>query len=375
MSHRRPKSRKRTQRNIPEHSQVSTTTSERVIVIRENEQNEPNGTFWNISRANFPPARSAPRAPIISRMEKRPFGRTGLSVSVLGFGGAPIGYLKTDRDRVSKILNFLLDRGVNLIDTAASYPGSEEVIADTIGHRRDQIVLVSKCGQKVEGVSGEDWSPQLIAQTIDRSLKRLKTDRLDVMLLHSCKLEVLQKGEAVAALAKARDAGKIRFAGYSGDNDAVAYAATLPDIAVVETSISIADQVNIATLLPVARKQNVGVLAKRPIANAGWKDPSQQKGLYQNYAKPYTERLAKMAIQPADLGFSGPPEMEWPRLALRFTLSFPEVGSAIIGTTNPANAQKNIDYAAEGPLPAETVAKIRAAFQHADPVGAWHGLT
>ena len=308
-------------------------------------------------------------------MPKRTFGRTGLSVSVLGFGGAPIGYLKTDRDRVSKILNFLLDRGVNLIDTAASYPGSEDVIAETIGHRRDQIVLVSKCGSKVDGVTGDDWSPQLIAQTVDRSLKQLKTDRLDVMLLHSCKLEVLQKGDAVAALAKARDAGKIRFAGYSGDNDAAAYAATLPDIAVIETSISIADQANIAGVLPVAKKHNVGVLAKRPIANAAWKEPSKQPGLYQNYAKPYTDRLRNMDMQPADLGFTGAPEEEWPRIALRFTLSFPEVHSAIIGTTNPANAQKNIDHASESPLPAETVAKIRAAFQHVDPTGAWPGLT
>src|SRR5205823_831034 len=115
--------------------------------------------------------------------------------------------------------------------------------------------------------------------------------------------------------------------------------------------------------------------AKRPIANAAWKDPSQQKGLYQNYAKPYTERLQKMDLQPAGLAFTGPPEEQWPRLALRFTLSFPEVSSAIIGTTNPANAQKNMDYAAEGPLPPETVARIRAAFQHADPTGAWPGLT
>lgn len=311
----------------------------------------------------------------MSPMEKRKFGRTGLFVSMLGFGGAPIGYLKTDRDRVGQILNFLLDRGVNLIDTAASYPGSEAVIAEAIGHRRDQIVLVSKCGQKVEGVSGEDWSPPLIAQTVDRSLKRLKTDRLDVMLLHSCSLDVLQRGDAVAALVKARDAGKIRFAGYSGDNDAVAYAATLPDIAVVEASISIADQANIARLLPVARQHDVGVLAKRPIANAAWKEPSQQKGLYQNYAKPYTARLQKMGVRPADLGFTGPPEDEWPRLALRFTLSFPEVSSAIIGTTNPGNAQKNIDSAAQAPLPAQTLARIRAAFQHADPTGGWPGLT
>jgi aryl-alcohol dehydrogenase-like predicted oxidoreductase len=308
-------------------------------------------------------------------MQKRTFGRTGLSVSPLGFGGAPIGYLKTDRDRIATILNFLLDHGVNVIDTAASYPGSEEAIGETVGHRRDQFVLVSKCGQKVSGVEGEDWSPPLIAQTVDRSLRNLRTDRLDVMLLHSCKLEVLERGDAVGALAKARDAGKIRFAGYSGDNDAAAYAATLPDIAVVETSISIADQANIVRVLPVARDHNVGVIAKRPIANAAWKDPSHQPGPYRDYAKAYTERLEKMDVQPADLGFAGPPEEAWPELALRFTLSFPEVHTAIIGTTNPANAKKNIEIANKGPLPREVVEKIRAAFQHADPVGAWPGLT
>ena len=308
-------------------------------------------------------------------MEMRSFGRTGLRVSPLGFGGAPIGYLKTDRDRVAAILNFLIDHGVNLIDTAASYPGSEEAIGETIGDRRDRLVLVSKCGQEMPGVQGEDWSAALIAQTVDRSLKNLKTDRLDVMLLHSCSLAVLERGETVGALAKARDAGKIRFAGYSGDNDAAAYAATLSDITVVETSISIADQANIARVLPVAKEHNVGVIAKRPIANAAWKDPSQQRGLYRDYSRPYRQRLEKMDIQPADLGIAGPAEEAWPELALRFTLSFGEVHTAIIGTTNPANAQKNIEYAMKGPLPAEIVQKIRAAFQHADPAGAWAGLT
>ena len=143
----------------------------------------------------------------------------------------------------------------------------------------------------------------------------------------------------------------------------------------IETSISIADQANIARVLPAAKQHNVGVLAKRPIANAAWKDPSRQEGLYKSYSQPYRERLQKMAIQPADLGIGGPPEEAWPQLALRFTLSFPEVHSAIIGTTKPANAQKNIDHANAGPLPHDVVEKIRAAFQHADPTVAWPGLT
>lgn len=311
---------------------------------------------------------------MIRRMQKRSFGRTGLSVSVLGFGAAPIGFLQTDRERVGTILNYLLDHGVNLIDTAASYEASEEVIGETIGGRRDEFVLVSKCGQRVTDVEGEEWSPQLIAKTVDRSLRRLNTDRLDVMLLHSCSLAELEKGDAVAALVKAREAGKIRFAGYSGDNDAAAYAATLDDIAVIETSINIADQANIARVLPIAKQHNVGVIAKRPIANAAWKEPSHQPGMYQSYAAPYTKRLEKMELDPVAGGFTTDSSDPWAEMALRFTLSFPEVHTAIIGTTNPKHAEANIRFAEKGPLPHEIVKKIRAVFKHADPVGAWEGL-
>jgi aryl-alcohol dehydrogenase-like predicted oxidoreductase len=305
-------------------------------------------------------------------MEKRPFGKTNLQVSVLGFGGAPVGYLKTDYDRAASILNLLLDSGVNLIDTAASYPGSEELIGTAVGHRRKDYVLVSKCGREVPGVTGTDWSAPLIAQTIDRSLRNCKTDRLDVMLLHSCDLATLKNGEAIGALVKARDAGKIRFAGYSGDNEAAAYAATIPDVAVIETSINIADQANIETVLPAARSNNVGVIAKRPVANAAWKDISQQPGMYQNYARTYTERFQKMNLKLQDLGLKN---ADWPEVALRFTLSQPGVSTAIIGTTNPDNARSNIRYAQAGPLPSDAVQEIRTAFQNADANHTWTGQT
>jgi aryl-alcohol dehydrogenase-like predicted oxidoreductase len=72
-------------------------------------------------------------------MTKRPFGRTGFDVTPLGFGAGPIGYLKIDHQHIAVILNLLLDGGINVIDTAGSYPGSEEVIGDTVGHRRDQF--------------------------------------------------------------------------------------------------------------------------------------------------------------------------------------------------------------------------------------------
>ena len=308
-------------------------------------------------------------------MRKVTFGRTGLSVSVLGFGAAPIGYLDTERERVARILNFMLDAGVNLIDTASNYPGAEEAIADTVGQRRDEYVLVSKCGPKLPDLDERAWSPELITKTVDRSLRQLRTDRLDVMLLHSCDLKTLQKGDALEALVRAREAGKVRFVGYSGDNDAAEYAASLPDVAVIETSVNVADQVNIDLVLPKTVANKVGVLAKRPVANAAWKDIDQQQGLYKSYAKTYTERLAKMKLDPAALGVSGPPDRAWPELALRFTLSQPGVHCAIIGTTNPDNARANIAMADKGPLPAEAVRKVREAFRRADPQGAWLGQT
>jgi aryl-alcohol dehydrogenase-like predicted oxidoreductase len=308
-------------------------------------------------------------------MRKVPFGKTGLDVSVLGFGAAPIGYLATERERVARILNFMLDAGVNLIDAASNYPGAEEMIAETVGRRREEYVVVSKCGPKLQDLDERVWSAELITKTVDRSLRLLRTDRLDVMLLHSCDLKTLQKGEALEALVRARDAGKVRFVGYSGDNEAAEYAAGLPDVAVIETSINLVDQVNIDTVLPKAVANDIGVLAKRPVANAAWKDLEQQPGMYKSYAKTYTDRLAKMGLKPAELGIAGPPEQAWPELALRFTLSQPGVHCAIIGTTNPDNARANIAAAEKGPLPPEAVRMIREAFHQADPQRTWTGQT
>ena len=94
-------------------------------------------------------------------------------------------------------------------------------------------------------------------------------------------------------------------------------------------------QLNIDAVLPKAAANRAGVLAKRPLANAAWKDPDRQPGMYKSYASTYTQRLAKMGLDPAELGFPGPPETVWPELALRFTLGQPDVHCAIIGTTNP----------------------------------------
>ena len=301
-------------------------------------------------------------------MDSIALGATGLPATPVGFGGAPFGLLGVPESASDPLLGALLDLGVGLVDTAASYKGSEEAIGRAIGARRDEYTLVSKCGQQIGGETAEPWSAELIANSVDRSLRRLRTDRIDVMLLHSCALEVLQRGEALEALRQARAAGKIRFLGYSGDNEAAVWAAEQPDVAVIETSVSIADQRNIDGVLAVAQRRNLGVLAKRPIANAAWKQPEQQPGFYSNYASIYHERLAKMGLSLEKLGYDGggAPDQLWPELALRFTLSQPGVHTAIVGTTNARHVAANIAAADKGALAADQVAAIRAAFAAAE---------
>ena len=309
-------------------------------------------------------------------MEKRKLGRTGFEVTVLGFGGGPVGISEVAQDPITEILNKVLDSGINLIDTAQAYKGSEEAIGNAVSHRRDEFVLVSKCGLPAQGPDEEAWQPATIAKVVDQALKRLKTDHLDVMLLHSCAKETLVRGEAMGALVKARAAGKIRHLGYSGDNDDAVYAAGLDDVAVIETSINFCDQANIDSLLPLARERDIGIITKRSIANAAWKGAEEQNGFYVNYVKPYVARLEKMAITPADLGFDGPADKVWPEIALRFTIAQPGVTTAIVGTTNPARIAPNVATAEKGALPADAIAKLRDAFAKAEKASGekWPGM-
>jgi aryl-alcohol dehydrogenase-like predicted oxidoreductase len=315
------------------------------------------------------------RGDIDLNMEYRTLGKTNLSVSQIGFGAGPIGFLGTEQKQVELVLDSLLDAGVNFVDTAASYPGSEEALGKALAQRRPNVVLVSKCGQSFPDLPGGAWSAQVVAATVERALKRLRTDYLDVMLLHSCSLEVLKQGEALGALVKARQAGKIRFVGYSGDNDAAVYAARHPEVAVIETSINLCDQANLSTVLPVAREHNIGVIVKRPIANGAWRPAKDFHGIYQGYAQPYRERFAAMRITPQELGFSSADD--WPEIALRFTLSQPGAHVAIIGTTNPLNARRNLEFAARGPLTKSALEQLASAFARgqASVNQAWPGLT
>ncbi len=206
-------------------------------------------------------------------MEHRSFGKTGLKVSVLGFGGSEIGYQDASQKVTAKILGAALEAGINVIDTAECYQDSEALIGKTIGHRRDEFHLFTKCGHvtaALDHLGFHEWDPRLLTKSIDQSLKNLRTDHIDLLQLHSCSAERLRKGDVMRAIEAAKRAGKTRFVGYSGDSDDAVYAIETGAFDALQISVSIADQESIDRVLPLARKRDMGVIAKRPVANAIW---------------------------------------------------------------------------------------------------------
>jgi aryl-alcohol dehydrogenase-like predicted oxidoreductase len=298
-------------------------------------------------------------------METRQFGKTDMRVSVLGFGGAEIGFEKASPEVVLMLLTTALNAGLNVIDTAECYLASEELIGQAVSNRRDQHFLFTKCGHP-ERPGVEDWRKESLLNSIVRSLLRLKTDRVDLIHLHTCSEQELRKGEVIAALQEARERGYTRYIGYSGDSSAARYAVECGVFDSLQTSISIADQEAIELTLPLARERGMGVIAKRPIANAAWRYSQKPTN---SYHQMYWERLQKLNYD----FLNGDPKQA-ASIALRFTLSVPGVHTAIVGTKNPNRWRENAELLKAGPLPPEQFDAIRARWKEvADK--SWIGQT
>jgi aryl-alcohol dehydrogenase-like predicted oxidoreductase len=296
-------------------------------------------------------------------MERRILGQTGMHVSILGFGGAEIGYGHAAQKTVDRLLGEALDAGLNVIDTAECYLTSEALIGRAVSHRRRDVYLLTKCGHAA-GINRPDWDPRLLAPSIERSLRRLRTDYLDVVQLHSCAADVLHQGEVIDVLQRARAAGKTRYLGYSGDGEAARYAIACGAFDTLQTSINIADQEAIDLTLPLARARGMGVIAKRPIANVAWQHGTRPAD---PYIQSYWERLRHL-----DYNFLGQALGEAVGTALRFTLDVEGVHTAIVGSARPGRWHQNAALLAAGPLAREAFEAIRARW-HARAGADWHG--
>ncbi len=249
---------------------------------------------------------------------RRSLGRTGLTVSPVGFGAFKIGrnegikyadgYDLPDDDSCARLLNDVLDLGIDLIDTAPAYGVSEERIGRHLAGRRDEFTLTTKAGETFEnGVGRYDFSAESIDASVDRSLSRLRTDRLDVVFVHSDGDDqaILDTGDALDVLVRRRDRGDIRSIGFSGktvEGHLAAIATGVVDCLMVEYHELDPTQ---GPVLKTAADSGVGVLVKKGLASG---------------------RLT-------------------PETAIPFCLSGPAVASIVIGSLRRDNLARNLEIA------------------------------
>ncbi len=292
-------------------------------------------------------------------MKFRAFGNTGLQVSVVSFGAGHIGSPEMDEATASRLLNDVLDKGINLIDTARSYGESERRIGEHLSHRRHEFILSTKVGYTFRDTP--DWSYEATMGTIEEALITLRTNYLDIVHLHSCDQWFLDQGDAILALERAREQGKIRVMAYSGENEALAWAIASNRFGSIQCSVNLFDQHGIDHHLPAAREKGMGIIAKRPLGNAVWRYLTRPEG--HGHAA-YWDRMQQMEII-----FPG---LEWQELALRFTAYTPCVDTLIAGTSGAGHLEQNIAMIENGPLPTEVYSSIRAEFNTKGQL--WNGL-
>ncbi len=211
-------------------------------------------------------------------MSLRPLGSTSLQVSPLGFGAFKIGrnekikypqpYDLPDDAAAERLLNGALDLGINLIDTAPAYGISEERIGRFVSHRRREFVLSTKVGERfIGGESVYDFSGAAVRASVADSLRRLRTDAVDLLLVHSNgdDLAIQQQTDLVPTLQKLKLAGYARCIGFSGKTVAGAeMALSWADVLMVEYHL---EDLSHAEVLAKGAKQGVGVLVKKGLAS------------------------------------------------------------------------------------------------------------
>jgi aryl-alcohol dehydrogenase-like predicted oxidoreductase len=290
----------------------------------------------------------------------RTLGRTGADVTILSYGamelrGQPRGPEITDED-AGRLLNAVLDGGINLIDTSPDYGRSEELIGTYLSGRRDEFFLASKCGCPLNPPAdatppyAHDYTPGNVRSDVEQSLRRLRTDRLDLVQVHmSPSRATLAEDHTVETLQELQAEGKLRFIGMSG------ILPNLPDhlamgvFDVFQIPYS-AVQRDHEALITEAADAGAGTFIRGGAARGAASEDknwqvgplSQQAGLGQrNWENSGIASLVREA---------GLTSMEF---VLRFTLSHPGLSTTIVGTANPAHLAGNIAIAEQGPLPAD----------------------
>jgi aryl-alcohol dehydrogenase-like predicted oxidoreductase len=267
-------------------------------------------------------------------------------------------------EAADKLLNQVLDKGINFIDTSIDYGRSEELIGKFISHRRSEYVLASKCGCVPNAPQGSDHvhTAKNIREGVEHSLRTLKTDHLDVVQFHrSLGRDEFDAEEALAELLKLRDEGKTRFVGVSGVLPTLHEQIDMGVFDVFQIPYS-ALQREHEGVITKASDAGMGIIVRGGVARG---TPDDWEGR-RYYMLPNETMQDWWDSSKLDELLEGMTRMEF---MLRFTLSHPGLDTTIVGTSSTEHLDDNITAAAKGPLPDDVIvaAKDRLTAAGAQP--------
>lgn len=316
-------------------------------------------------------------------MEYRELGRTGWQISAISFGAWAIGgqaWGGADDDVSLAALHAALDAGVNFIDTADVYGDghSERLIARLKRERRDEVVVATKAGRRLDPHVAAGYNRANLTAFVDRSLRNLETDALDLLQLHCPPPEVYDMPEVFGVLDDLVAAGKVRYYGVSVERVADAIrAADYPGVQSVQIIFNMLRHKPAEAFFPLARARRIGILARVPLASGLLTGKLTKASQFE----PTDHRAYNRQGERFDAGetFSGvdyetgleiveelralvPPGATLAQLALRWILMFPEVSAAIPGARNREQVRDNVHAAGLAPLSAAVMARSREIY-------------
>lgn len=296
-------------------------------------------------------------------MKYRLLGKTGLEVSEITLGTVELGlnygfrgadhYQQPEPEEAIRLLHRAVDSGINLIDAAPSYGTAHQLIGKAFGGRSKHPYVASKVvvpSDRLDSLSPTQLCHQLF-ESIEVSLKALKTETIDLMQIHNTTVEIVHCEEVFSCLEKARQQGKIRFIGASADGEEAPFEALKnKSIQTVQGTFNLLNQKFTRRVFPSAGQQGVGVLVRS----------AYLRGVLTSQLNTIPDRLSP--LRDSALGALKVIRDEVGSLAeaaLRFCLSFSEVSSVIIGVRSVAELESNLADARKGPLQPDTIRKLR----------------
>jgi L-galactose dehydrogenase len=289
-------------------------------------------------------------------MRYRPLGKTGLNLSVIGFGGAPLGneFGGIDLAEGARTVHLAIERGFNFFDTSPYYGRtlSETRLGEALAGKREQVLLSSKCGRY--DTAAFDFSATRVKTSVDESLRRLQTDYLDLLIAHDIEFGDREQivHETVPAMRELQRAGKIRAVGISGlPLKVLADVATRGGVDFVLSYCRYNPLIQDmdAYLTPVLEKQGIGLLNAAPVHLR----LLTKEGALPTHPAPASVKKAGAEIVAACLRHGVDPAS----VALQFCLRHPYAASTCVGMSNTREVEQNLT-ALDSEIPAELLAEI-----------------